>query len=169
MAWPQEAKITFCSENYNTWEFFRFAWQSFLISEWDSGFPIFILRSWKVPKFGMAVILTTFKSGRDPTEVDPNVATFVWNASLLSDLTDLASTNGTDLCWLSADFKCLFCKHDDVTRSPLTHVISNPKAKYRVLYYIVTMRVAKDANSDPDILVNNGDTSSTCAARCCVL
>ena len=42
--------------------------------------------------------------GGDPTKVDPNVASFAWNASRMSGRSDLAPTNDTDfalaLCWL---------------------------------------------------------------------
>ena len=42
--------------------------------------------------------------GGDPIKVGPNVATFAWNASQMSDLANMAPTNGTDfaltLYWL---------------------------------------------------------------------
>ena len=43
------------------------------------------------------------KPGGDPTKIHPNVATYAWNTSRKSDLTDLAPINGTSvsltLCW----------------------------------------------------------------------
>ena len=42
--------------------------------------------------------------GGDPTKVDPNVATFAWNASQMSDRANVPPTYGTGfalaLCWL---------------------------------------------------------------------
>ena len=64
--------------------------------------------------------------GGDPTKVNPNVATFAWNASRMSDLTDLAPTNDNVFALTST---ACFRDHDDVTQIALTHVIQNPKPK----------------------------------------
>ena len=93
------------------------------------------------------------RPGGDPTKVDPNVATFAWNASRMSDRANVPPTYGTGFVsrgsehslWRhhghenkklkSAQLTSCFCDHDDVTESARTHVIQNPKAKYRVVYW----------------------------------
>ena len=115
--------------------------------------------------FSYSIIVKWAPDG-DPIKVDLNVATFAWNASRMSDLTDLAPTNGTDLalalCWLSL---LVF-----MTRMMSQRVLWSTWCKIRqqnTEYFtdtIVTMRVAKDA-VDADILVNN----FMCAVRCRVL
>ena len=67
--------------------------------------------------------------GGDPTKVNPNVATFAWNASRMSDRTDLTPTNVTDFAadivlTLTAGFHV----RDDVTEIAVSHVIRNSKA-----------------------------------------
>ena len=49
-----------------------------------------------IPVFYPRIALVAPSPGGDPTEVDPNVATFAWNASRMSDLTDMAPINGID-------------------------------------------------------------------------
>ena len=66
------------------------------------------------------------RSGGDPTNVDPNAATFAWNASWMSVRANVPPTYGTGfVLTLTACFRY----HNDVTASALTQVIQNPKAK----------------------------------------
>ena len=104
--------------------------------------------------------------GGDPTEVDPNVTTFAWNASRMSDLINLAPTNDTDvvltLFWLSL-LVFVTMMTSQRALSPTWYKIRKQNTEY-LTDTIVTTRIAKDA-VDAGILVNNGLTSISRAPR----
>ena len=99
-------------------------------------------------------------SGGDPTKVDPNVTTFAWNASRMSDRANVPPTYGTGfslaLCWLELLVFVTMMTSQRV-RWPTWYNIRKLNTEY-FTDTIVTMRVAKDV-VNADILVNNGGTS----------
>ena len=104
--------------------------------------------------------------GSDPTKVDPNVATFAWNASRMSDHANVPPTYGTGfalaLCWLELLVFVTMMTSQRVLY-PTWYKIGEQNTEY-VTDTIVTMRVAKDV-VDADILINNGGTSISRAPR----
>ena len=98
--------------------------------------------------------------GGDPTKVDPNVATFAWNANRMSDRANVPPTYGTGfalaLCWLEL-LVCVTMMTSQRVLWPTWYKIRKQNTEY-FTDTIVTMRVAEDV-VDADILVNNGGTS----------